>query len=175
MSTFEEVGVVIHVLRVVRGLSQGDLARLSGVRNSSISNYERGKSMPKLETLEKLAQGLELPVSAMEETQEFIRRMRNRTAGSGLSSGFSRDWGLESGSSEAPADSASLGSEMDRLSRDAGRVTTQILRLALGMLALREEGGEERTRASDADSAEDGAEADHSPTASQSRGIKNRS
>lgn len=138
MSTFDDVGVIIHVLRVVRGLSQGDLAHLSGVRNSSISNYERGKSVPKLETLERLAKGLELPVSAMEETQEFIRRMRARTAAGGASSPLGVGWGPE-GTAQAPEDLAGLGSEMDRLSQDAGRVTTRVLRLALGMLAARKD------------------------------------
>lgn len=137
MSTLEDVGVIIHVLRVIRGLSQGELARLSDVRNSSISNYERGKSVPKLETLEKLAKGLELPISAMEETQEFIRRMRSRGGGSVFAGAGLRSEEL-SGDGEIypPRDPAALRAELLRISDDAGRVVSDIVRLALGALAF---------------------------------------
>lgn len=133
MSTFDDVGVIIHVLRVIRGLSQGDLAQLSGVRNSSISNYERGKSVPKLETLEKLGQGLELPISAMEEAQEFIRRMRSRGQGGANPSQLSFS-GLDSQGGFPPKDSALLHRELDRLASEAGRVLYETLRVVLGML-----------------------------------------
>lgn len=135
MSTFDDVGVIIHVLRVVRGLSQGDLARLSGVRNSSISNYERGKSIPKLDTLEKLAQGLGLPVSAMESTREFIHRMRSRAGGREPSLNLESGGPLVQPGAYPQLDPDALRAELDRLSADAGRVASEILRLALGLLA----------------------------------------
>lgn len=133
MSTFDDVGVIIHVLRVIRGLSQGDLAQLSGVRNSSISNYERGKSVPKLETLEKLAQGLELPISAMEEAQEFIRRMRLRGQRGATASQLAVP-GLDSAGGYPPQDPTLLHRELDRLSSEAGRVLSETLRVVLAML-----------------------------------------
>jgi len=138
MSTLEDVGVIIHVLRVIRGLSQGELGRLSDVRNSSISNYERGKSVPKLETLEKLAKGLELPISAMEETQEFIRRMRSRGGGgSGFAGAGLRSHELPGdGGTYPPRDPTALRAELLRISDDAGRVMSEIVRLALGALAF---------------------------------------
>lgn len=129
MPSFENVGEVIHVLRIVRGLSQGDLADLSGVRNSSISNYERGKSVPKLETLRKLADGLELSLSDMEETERFIRRMRQRKEASGESAS-----GVTALTSPLE-DLEGQRSEIDRLSAEAGRLVTRLTRVGLEMLA----------------------------------------
>lgn len=127
MSSFEDVGVTIHVLRVVRGFSQGDLAQLSGVRNSSISNYERGKSIPKLETLQKLAQGLDLPLAAMEDTQEFIRRIQARSQGSGR------------GLFPAEVPDLTEPAELDRLTEEAGQVATRLLRAVFRILEARGE------------------------------------
>lgn len=137
MSTFEDLGVVLHVLRVIRGLSQGELARLSGVRNSSISNYERGKSVPKLDTLEKLAQGLELPVSAMEEAQEFIRRMRSRASRGGASTPGRSSWRPDGEEAAGFRDAAALRTELDELCGDVGRVASRLTRVTLETLAAR--------------------------------------
>lgn len=134
MATIEDVGTVIHVLRVIRSLSQGDLAEASGVRNSSISNYERGKAVPKLETLQKLTDGMGLPLSAVQETQEFIHRMRAQLRRSGSVTGGALASGLLSGEPSSPNPDALL-TEMDQLAADSGRLVSRLLRVVLQILA----------------------------------------
>jgi len=135
MATLEDVGTVIHVLRVIQSLSQGDLAEVSGVRNSSISNYERGKAIPKLETLQKLAEGMGLPLSAVQETQEFIHRMRAQVRRPGTSSVESLAFLSRSAAAGLP-DADALRSELDQLAADSGRLVTRLLRLLLQILAV---------------------------------------
>lgn len=132
MATIEEVGKVIHVLRVIQSLSQGDLAEVSGVRNSSISNYERGKAIPKLETLQKLAEGMGLPLSAVQETQEFIHRMRSQMHGG--SAGDVARFHLGDGAG-GRLDVAALRTEVDQVATDAGRLVSRLVRLVLQLLA----------------------------------------
>lgn len=132
MATIEEVGKVIHVLRVIHSLSQGDLAEVSGVRNSSISNYERGKAIPKLETLQKLAEGMGLPLSAVQETQEFIHRMRSQMRGASV--GDATSFHLGEGAA-GRVDAAALRTEMEQVANDAGRLVSRLVRLVLQLLA----------------------------------------
>jgi len=134
MSSIEDIGVVIHMLRVIRGLSQGDLARMSEVRNSSISNYERGKAVPQFETIQKLAKGLGLPLAAVEEAQEFIHRMRSLGLETGGLEVEVKD--LSSPSVSFPSrDPAELRGEVEQISGDAGRLASRLTRLILEMLA----------------------------------------
>lgn len=123
MSSIKDVGTVIQVLRVVRGQSQGDLARQSGVRNSSISNYERGKAEPKFDTLQKLADGLELPFSAMEDTQRFIDHVRTLQESESLAS-----------AAEPGVPGRDVSAEADRIAQDAGRVAQRLVALVLRLL-----------------------------------------
>lgn len=53
-----DVAKRIEDLRAERGLSQYKLAKLSGVPQGSLSNYELGKSVPGVEVIEKLCAGL---------------------------------------------------------------------------------------------------------------------
>lgn len=152
MSNIEDVGVAIHVLRVIRDLSQGDLAEASGVRNSSISNYERGKSVPKLETVQKLADGLGLPLSVVEETQTFIERVRLRLGESARGQGSSgRGWDRGSGYPGdvfPPRDPVLFRAEVDQLSSEFGRLASRLIHLLLARLAVDESepGGSEAPR-----------------------------
>jgi DNA-binding XRE family transcriptional regulator len=57
-----------HSLRETRrkgAVSQDDLARLSGVDRSAISNYERGRREPNLRTIVKLARALKVPPATL--------------------------------------------------------------------------------------------------------------
>lgn len=136
MSTIEDVGTVIHVLRVIQDLSQGQLAEAAGVRNSSISNYERGKAVPKLETLQKLARGMGLELSALEETQHFIHRMR---AQAGVGVGFRDRPGsgslLREGEGGSGLDPEALVAEVEQLSGEAGRFASRLVRVLLELFA----------------------------------------
>jgi transcriptional regulator with XRE-family HTH domain len=48
-----DLAIALTLLRVVRGWTQDDLARAAGTANSSISEYERGKKVPELTTLQR--------------------------------------------------------------------------------------------------------------------------
>lgn len=60
------MGRVLAVLRTTRNLNQSDLARLSGVKRSSISEYEGGKSTPDAATLERLLVALRYRWAALD-------------------------------------------------------------------------------------------------------------
>ena len=67
-----DVSVALTVLRVVRGWNQDDLAKASGVRNSSVSDYERGRKVPGLKTLIRLVASMGYPLSAIDHVMSFI-------------------------------------------------------------------------------------------------------
>lgn len=60
-------------LRIFRGISQDELAQRSGLRPAALSTYEHGHVVPGLETLLKIAGGLDFPLSALERCEEFQR------------------------------------------------------------------------------------------------------
>ena len=55
-----DVGKRLRQLREVKGLSQGDIERRSGLLRSYISRVEGGYTAPSLTTLEKFAKALEV-------------------------------------------------------------------------------------------------------------------
>jgi len=79
------LAVSLAILRIIRRLSQSDLATAAGVTNSAVSDYERGKVDPQTSTLQKLFRGLNLPLSVLEETQAFILRIRSQVGTRGSS------------------------------------------------------------------------------------------
>ena len=57
-----KLGKKIKLVRVELDLTQTELARKIGAKQKSISRYEAGKSVPKIETLAKLARVLKRPI-----------------------------------------------------------------------------------------------------------------
>ncbi len=53
----------LKALRLMRRVSQGELARLTGATQREISYYERGRSFPRPERLDRLASALRVDVS----------------------------------------------------------------------------------------------------------------
>lgn len=51
---FANLGLAIARVRERRGISQAKVARLAGIGKSQLSKYERGKELPKLDSLEKV-------------------------------------------------------------------------------------------------------------------------
>lgn len=51
---FQNLGHALALLRELRGLSQAECARRAGVGKSQLSKYEKGKELPKLESLGKV-------------------------------------------------------------------------------------------------------------------------
>jgi DNA-binding XRE family transcriptional regulator len=56
------VGRRVKSLRKVKGMTQAQLARAAGILRPNLSRLESGKHRPSLETLEKIAAALKLPV-----------------------------------------------------------------------------------------------------------------
>lgn len=56
------IGQIIRQLREQKGLSQGDIEAVSGMLRSYISRVEHGHTVPSLETLERFAAALDVPL-----------------------------------------------------------------------------------------------------------------
>ena len=56
------IGNRLRELREVKNLSQGDIEKRTGLLRCYISRVENGHTVPAIETLEKMAQALELPL-----------------------------------------------------------------------------------------------------------------
>src|SRR2546421_3786574 len=69
------LGRVLAVLRAALDLTQSDLARISGVKRSSISEYERGRSTPDASTLERLLAAMRFRWSALDVGGWCVERL----------------------------------------------------------------------------------------------------
>jgi transcriptional regulator with XRE-family HTH domain len=56
------VGDRLRVLREAKKMSQGDIEARTGLLRCHISRVENGHAVPSIETLEKLARALEIPL-----------------------------------------------------------------------------------------------------------------
>ncbi|MBO8129675.1 MAG: helix-turn-helix transcriptional regulator [Peptococcaceae bacterium] len=66
-SEFLQVASQIKNIRLLRKISQNELAKRAKVSQSSISEIEAGKRIPAIPTLTKLAAALDVPVTALLE------------------------------------------------------------------------------------------------------------
>ncbi len=57
------IGITIREFRLQRGMSQGDIEKRTGLLRCYLSRVENGHTVPSLETLQKIAVALELPLS----------------------------------------------------------------------------------------------------------------
>lgn len=60
MGMFNNLGRTLSLLRELRGKSQARVAREAGIGKSQLSKYENGKELPKLDSLEKVLNALEV-------------------------------------------------------------------------------------------------------------------
>lgn len=60
MGMFERLGETLTVLRVLRRMSQSELAGRAGIRATQVSRYETGQVQPQLPQLERLLDALEV-------------------------------------------------------------------------------------------------------------------
>jgi len=58
------IGTTIRDLRMQCGLSQGEIAKRTGLFRSYISRVEHGRTIPTLETLYTLSQAMEIPITS---------------------------------------------------------------------------------------------------------------
>jgi transcriptional regulator with XRE-family HTH domain len=68
-----EIGQKLRDLRVAKRLSQEDVGRKSGLLQCYVSRVERGRTIPNLETLEKFANALEIPLYRLFTDGESVR------------------------------------------------------------------------------------------------------
>lgn len=61
------VGADLHALRKRRGLTLDELSALCGVSRDDLGLYERGAMTPRPETVQKIAQALEVPITVIRE------------------------------------------------------------------------------------------------------------
>lgn len=78
------IGERLRVLREEKKLSQGDIEKRSGLLRAYLSRVENGHTIPSVETLEKLARSLEVPVYQLfydgEEPPELLHLAKRKTA-----------------------------------------------------------------------------------------------
>jgi transcriptional regulator with XRE-family HTH domain len=58
-----KIGTTIRTQRLQKGLSQGDIEKKTGLLRCYLSRVENGHTVPSLDTLSKIAQALDLPIS----------------------------------------------------------------------------------------------------------------
>ena len=68
------IGVTIREFRLQRGMSQGDIEKRTGLLRCYLSRVENGHTVPSLETLQKIAVALDLPLSKF-FADEQVREM----------------------------------------------------------------------------------------------------
>lgn len=78
------IGDRLRKLRDERSLSQGDIEKRTGLLRCYISRVENGHTVPSLETLEKMARALEIPLYKLfyegDEMPELPNLKRRKTA-----------------------------------------------------------------------------------------------
>lgn len=135
MSQSEDLAVTLSILRIIRRWSQSELAEASGVTNSAISDYERGKVDPQTQTLQRLVRALGLPLSALDQTQAFIQivraQMNRETDGDAAAAGAP----LFSDASALSPEERAMRSEIAQLASEGGRFASRLTRIALELLA----------------------------------------
>jgi transcriptional regulator with XRE-family HTH domain len=74
------IGSRIKTLREQAGLSQGDIERRSGMMRAYISRVEHGRTVPSVNTLERLARAMDVPLYRFFEDGERPARAARRPA-----------------------------------------------------------------------------------------------
>ncbi|HUJ32381.1 MAG TPA: helix-turn-helix transcriptional regulator [Candidatus Acidoferrum sp.] len=111
-----EIGDRLHALREAKKLTQGEIEKRTGLLRAYISRLENGRTIPTLDTLEKLARALEVPMYQLMYDGERIPRIQRRNP---------RDKGWGSSGRDA--------TYLKRLRRALGRVSKEDRSALLGL------------------------------------------
>jgi transcriptional regulator with XRE-family HTH domain len=83
------IGDKVRTLREQKNLSQGDIEKRSGLLRCYLSRVENGHTVPSVDTLEKIARALEIPMYRLFTDEEHVQKpklptesVRSRTANS---------------------------------------------------------------------------------------------
>jgi transcriptional regulator with XRE-family HTH domain len=118
-----DLATALAVLRTVRGWSQQDLAKATGLRSRTISDYERGKMIPGLKTAQKLLEAQGYSMKSVEKVLSCIELLRSLSEGAALDS-----------RGDEAVSPASLRLEIEQVSAAAGKSIAQIVRLMMTLL-----------------------------------------
>ena len=69
------IGTTIRAFRLQQGMSQGDIEKRTGLLRCYLSRVENGHTVPSLETLQKIAGALDLPLSQFFSEEEVVRHV----------------------------------------------------------------------------------------------------
>jgi transcriptional regulator with XRE-family HTH domain len=134
-----DLAISLAILRITREWSQSDLAEAAGITNSAISDYERGKVDPQTQTLQKILRALGLPLSALDDTQAFIVRLRAQMSLEKLA-GVSAETDLSASPTVSPARRA-LRLQIAEIASEAGRFSSRLVQFVLELLSRDHEAG----------------------------------
>lgn len=144
-NTKKEMGRILAGLRVMRGWTQAELARRSGVAKAQISRYERGVTWPHL-TLDRVLHGLQAEREHLQAMRTVLRELESGV-GSRRHSGLSHEpwpqqlaktilWTLDRKELLAPEVDATEPElqpgddpEVDRIAREAAALVERLIRL----------------------------------------------
>jgi transcriptional regulator with XRE-family HTH domain len=134
-----ELSIALTVLRVLRGWNQHDLAKASRVHKSAVSEYERGKKVPELRTIERMVDAMGFPLSALDQTRAFIEAVRVHSV---LTASVKSIPTAEDPATKEPAFSreqlgenpAALRWELEQVSVEAGRVFSRMSRVMFALM-----------------------------------------
>lgn len=135
-----DLPLLLALLRVAIGWKQGKVARASGITNSAISEYERGKKTPDLKSLQKIVFGMGFRLSALDRAEDFLRDLRaEKLAAEGTA--YAEGGGRPSDIAEAGALQAlpSAKARARRVSAQVGQAAESFSLALLEALERREE------------------------------------
>src|ERR1700761_9091578 len=69
------IGSTIRAYRLQKGMSQGDIEKRTGLLRCYLSRVENGHTVPSLETLQKIAGSMEIPLSQFFADDEVGREI----------------------------------------------------------------------------------------------------
>ncbi|MGC9159561.1 MAG: helix-turn-helix domain-containing protein [Terracidiphilus sp.] len=72
-----KIGTTIRAFRLQRGLSQGDIEKRTGLLRCYLSRVENGHTVPSLDTLSKIAQALDLPITDFFAEDSLNRKLNS--------------------------------------------------------------------------------------------------
>lgn len=116
----------VAVMRTVRDWNQRELAEAAGVQPSTVSDWERGKKVPTLRTLERLAGVMGFPPVMVQRALAFIREGRQALG---------------------PVQPGDLSLRIEELAAEFGKETAEFVRAGLTRLTAEAAALQERCRA----------------------------
>jgi len=124
----EELDVALIILRAALRWKQNDLARASGIGNSSISDYERRKKAPGRKNLRKMLASMGYRESVLELTRRFLYDLRTTQR---LATGEEIDV-------QAPATGeVGLRARIDQVTGEVGQASEHLIRLICELMVAR--------------------------------------